>query len=162
MGEEDPTPEGTGRGETADRVGAVRACSAPHGERETGNAARVLKKSLDLVRERPAVIFAGIADWADSGEYGVVFMCAQLGVHGRLLRLAGPGTVGAGDGGCGVDGRDHRGALVVARQSRGAADVGASDCGRSSRLGEAGAPADAGRGPAGTALQAVEGHHRRR
>jgi putative transposase len=26
------------------------------------------------------VIFAGIADWADSGEYGVVFMCAQLGV----------------------------------------------------------------------------------
>jgi len=26
------------------------------------------------------VIFAGIADWADSGEYDVVFMCAELGV----------------------------------------------------------------------------------
>jgi putative transposase len=26
------------------------------------------------------VIFAGIADWADSGEYDVKFMCAQLGV----------------------------------------------------------------------------------
>jgi transposase len=44
----DPTPGGSGRGETADRVGSDRACSAPHGERETGNAARVLKKSFDL------------------------------------------------------------------------------------------------------------------
>jgi len=26
------------------------------------------------------VIFAGIADWADSEEYDVVFMCAELGV----------------------------------------------------------------------------------
>jgi putative transposase len=26
------------------------------------------------------VIFAGIADWADSGEFSVVFMCTQLGV----------------------------------------------------------------------------------
>ena len=26
------------------------------------------------------MIFAGIADWADSGEYDVVFMCAELGV----------------------------------------------------------------------------------
>jgi len=26
------------------------------------------------------VIFAGIADWADSGEFDVVFMCAELGV----------------------------------------------------------------------------------
>ena len=26
------------------------------------------------------MIFAGIADWADSDEYDVVFMCAELGV----------------------------------------------------------------------------------
>ncbi len=73
-------PRGPGRGETADRVGADRACSAPQGKRETRIAARVRKKSFDLVRGRPAVIFAGIADWADSGEYDVSFMCTQLGV----------------------------------------------------------------------------------
>ena len=38
------------------------------------------KKSSDLVREREAVKFAAIADWADSDSYPVAFMCRELGV----------------------------------------------------------------------------------
>src|SRR6266508_94164 len=38
------------------------------------------KKSSDLVREREAVKFAAIADWAASKSYPVSFMCAELGV----------------------------------------------------------------------------------
>src|SRR5262249_8670597 len=36
--------------------------------------------SSGLVRERPAVKFAAIADWAASKEYPVDFMCRELGV----------------------------------------------------------------------------------
>src|SRR5664280_2507795 len=39
-----------------------------------------LQKSGDLVRERQAVKFAAIADWADSNSYPVAFMCVELGV----------------------------------------------------------------------------------
>src|SRR5262249_11519124 len=42
--------------------------------------AGVRKKSSGLVRERPAVKFAAIADWAASKEYPVDFMCRELGV----------------------------------------------------------------------------------
>ncbi|MGB8386034.1 MAG: IS3 family transposase, partial [Dermatophilaceae bacterium] len=34
----------------------------------------------DLVREREAVKFAAMADWADSDSYPVAFMCRELGV----------------------------------------------------------------------------------
>lgn len=37
-------------------------------------------KSVHLVRERPAVKFAAIAGWIESGEYDVEFMCRQLSV----------------------------------------------------------------------------------
>src|SRR5664280_2302229 len=40
----------------------------------------VCNKSGDLVRERQAVKFAAIADWADSNSYPVAFMCVELGV----------------------------------------------------------------------------------
>ncbi|PZP24744.1 MAG: IS3 family transposase [Kocuria rhizophila] len=40
----------------------------------------VRKKSSVLVRERPAVKYAAIADWADRDEYPVDFMCKQLAV----------------------------------------------------------------------------------
>ncbi|MCE0764974.1 IS3 family transposase [Pseudonocardia kujensis] len=46
-----------------------------------------------LVRERTAVKYAAIADWADEGEYPVTFMCAQLGVARQgyyRWRAAGP------------------------------------------------------------------------
>src|SRR5665811_344559 len=51
------------------------------------------KKSSDLVRERQAVKFAAIADWADMGTYPVVFMCAELEVSRSgyyAWRVAGP------------------------------------------------------------------------
>jgi putative transposase len=38
------------------------------------------QKNSDLVCERKAVKFAAIADWADSDEYPVTFMCRELGV----------------------------------------------------------------------------------
>src|SRR5664279_3058073 len=38
------------------------------------------QKSGGLVRERPAVIFAAIADWAENNEYPVDFMCTELEV----------------------------------------------------------------------------------
>lgn len=37
-------------------------------------------KSSDLVRERQAVKFAAIADWADSDDFPVEFRCRELGV----------------------------------------------------------------------------------
>src|SRR5665811_690790 len=49
-------------------------------ERTTVNAGGFCKKSSDLVRERQAVKFAAIADWADLGTYPVVFMCTELEV----------------------------------------------------------------------------------
>jgi HTH-like domain len=39
-----------------------------------------LQKSCDLVRERTAVKYAAIADWAGDKQYPVTFMCTQLGV----------------------------------------------------------------------------------
>ena len=36
--------------------------------------------SCGLVRERTAVKYAAIADWAADKQYPVTFMCAQLGV----------------------------------------------------------------------------------
>ena len=57
--------------------------------RRTPDAGRVRKKSCGLVREREAVKFAAIAEWADtgayqhrclSGAYPVSFMCDELEV----------------------------------------------------------------------------------
>src|SRR5882724_12470190 len=59
----------------ARRTGAVAG-----GERRAQDAGGVRKKSCDLVRERQAVKFAAIADWADSESFPVAFMCRQLGV----------------------------------------------------------------------------------
>src|SRR5882724_10128785 len=59
----------------ARRTGAVAG-----GERRAQDAGRVRKKSSDLVRERQAVKFAAIADWADSSDFPVEFMCRELGV----------------------------------------------------------------------------------
>src|SRR5674476_920766 len=89
MGEEDARYEGscdtTGRS-----VGRVRtARTGPAARRDQGcqirdctivDAGGFRKKSGDLVRERQAVKFAAIADWADLGTYPVVFMCAELEV----------------------------------------------------------------------------------
>src|SRR5262249_38999404 len=49
-------------------------------DRRVADAGGVRKKSSDLVRERKAVKFAAIADWAASKEYPVDFMCRELGV----------------------------------------------------------------------------------
>src|SRR5450759_732603 len=89
MGEEDERfsagADSAGRG--ADRVRA--ACVDPVARRTQGreghdrrvaDAGGVCKKSGDLVRERQAVKFAAIADWADSNSYPVAFMCVELGV----------------------------------------------------------------------------------
>src|SRR5664280_2335773 len=89
MGEEDERfsagADSAGRG--ADRVRA--ACVDPVARRTQGreghdrrvaDAGGVCKKSGDLVRERQAVTFAAIADWADSNSYPVAFMCVELGV----------------------------------------------------------------------------------
>jgi putative transposase len=40
----------------------------------------ISRKSSGLVRERTAVIYAAIADWANEGEYSIAFMCDQLDV----------------------------------------------------------------------------------
>src|SRR5450759_3172987 len=89
MGEEDERfsagADSAGRG--ADRVRA--ACVDPVARRTQGrqghdrrvaDAGGVCKESGDLVRERQAVKFAAIADWADSSSYPVAFMCVELGV----------------------------------------------------------------------------------
>src|SRR5450759_584611 len=89
MGEEDERfsagADSAGRG--ADRVRA--ACVDPVARRTQGrqghdlrvaDAGGVCKKSGDLVRERQALKFAAIADWADSNSYPVAFMCVELGV----------------------------------------------------------------------------------
>src|SRR2546423_15042306 len=57
-----------------------RAGAAACGERRAEDAGRVRKKSSDLVRERQAVKFAAIADWAESSDFPVEFMCRELGV----------------------------------------------------------------------------------
>src|SRR5674476_107989 len=74
-------------------VGRVRAGrTGPAARRDQGcqirertivDAGGFRKKSGDLVRERQAVKFAAIADWADLGTYPVVFMCAELEVSAR-------------------------------------------------------------------------------
>ena len=64
------------------RIG-LRYAMTPMTAEEThriADAGRVRKKSSDLVRERKAVKFAAIADWADSDEFPVDFMCRELGV----------------------------------------------------------------------------------
>src|SRR4051795_12235810 len=62
------------------RARADRAGTAPQGERHTPHGARFRKKSGRLVRERTAVKYAAIADWATDKQFTVTFMCAQLGV----------------------------------------------------------------------------------
>src|SRR5664280_1449360 len=57
------------------------------------------KKSGDLVRERQAVKFAAIADWADSNSYPVAFHVRRAGgVSLGLLRLADGRSVPAFEG----------------------------------------------------------------
>src|SRR5512144_2157493 len=89
MGEEGQGCAGVGgaAGCRVDGLGASRTDpTASRGGRRQGHdrraqdAGRVREKSSDLVRERKAVIFAAIADWADSGSYPVAFMCDHLGV----------------------------------------------------------------------------------
>src|ERR1035437_10066760 len=89
MGEEDARYE---RSRDAARRAARRVRTArtgPAARRDQGcqirdctivDAGGFRKKSGDLVRERQAVKFAAIADWADLGTYPVVFMCAELEV----------------------------------------------------------------------------------
>src|SRR5665811_247585 len=89
MGEEDERfsagADSAGRG--ADRVRAARVDPVARRtqgreghDRRVADAGGVCKKSGDLVRERQAVKFAAIADWADSNSYPVAFMCVELGV----------------------------------------------------------------------------------
>src|SRR5450759_3421716 len=110
MGEEDERfsagADSAGRG--ADRVRA--ACVDPVARRTQGrqghdlrvaDAGGVCKKSGDLVRERQAVKFAAIADWADSNSYTVAFICVELGagsVSLGLLRVADGRSVPAFEG----------------------------------------------------------------
>src|SRR5665811_2270204 len=111
MGEEDARYEGscdtTGRS-----VGRVRtARTGPAARRDQGcqirdctivDAGGFRKKSGDLVRERQAVKFAAIADWADLGTYPVVFMCAELEVSRSgyyAWRLGGPSARAVADQG---------------------------------------------------------------
>jgi len=104
MGEEDSTQGEPACGKTADRVGTDRAGSAPQGNREAGDATRVRKESLHLVRERPAAILAAIAGWADSDEYDVVFMNLSPSTVRRwlfsqgLVAVAVPVVIGPRDG----------------------------------------------------------------
>jgi transposase len=49
-------------------------------ENTTLRMERYFAKSCRLVRERTAVKYAAIADWAADKQYPVTFMCAQLGL----------------------------------------------------------------------------------
>src|SRR5665647_2610940 len=90
----DTTGRSVGRVRTSRTGPAARrdqGCEIP--ERTIVDAGGFRKKSSDLVRERQAVKFAAIADWADLGTYPVVFMCAELEVSRSgyyAWRVAGP------------------------------------------------------------------------
>ena len=71
---------GPGGAQTARSERTSRTRTAAGGDHPITDAARVRKKSVDLVRERPAVKFAAIADWVESEGYDVEFLCEQLGV----------------------------------------------------------------------------------
>src|SRR6266508_6820889 len=80
-------PGAAGRGVDRARAGRVDPAARRIEERQVhdrrvADAGGVRKKSSDLVREREAVKFAAIADWAESKTYPVAFMCGQLGVSG--------------------------------------------------------------------------------
>src|ERR1035437_3943454 len=89
MGEEGTRCERS-YGTSGRSVGRVRtARTGPAARRDQGcqirectivDAGGFCKKSGHLVRERQAVKFAAIADWADLGTYPVVFMCAQSAI----------------------------------------------------------------------------------
>src|SRR5664279_6099539 len=59
---------------------ASRTRTPPERNYPGTHGGRVRKKSGGLVRERPAVIFAAIADWAENNDYPVDFMCTELEV----------------------------------------------------------------------------------
>src|SRR5665811_357213 len=92
-----------------DRVRAGRAGPAARRDQRrqvrecaVADAGGFRKKSCDMVRERQAVKFAAIADWADLGTYPVVFMCAELEVSRSgyyAWRLGGPSARAVADQG---------------------------------------------------------------
>src|SRR5664279_4448510 len=79
MGEES-TRRRRGISSAARRGRASRTRTPPQRRNPATHGGRVRKKSGGLVRERPAVIFAAIADWAENNEYPVDFMCTELEV----------------------------------------------------------------------------------
>src|SRR5659263_42736 len=79
MGEES-TRRARRTGTAVERERTGRTGTAAPGDPPAENGGGVRKKSGSLVRERPAVIFAAIADWAEAKQYPVEFMCTELGV----------------------------------------------------------------------------------
>src|SRR5450759_2449295 len=111
MGEEDARCEGScdSTGRAVGRIRTARTGPATRGaqgcqirECTIVDAGGFRKKSGDLVRERQAVKFAAIADWADLGTYPVVFMCAELEVSRSgyyAWRVGGPSARAVADQG---------------------------------------------------------------
>src|SRR5512144_128254 len=169
MGEEGQGCAGVGgaAGCRVDGLGASRTDpTASRGGRRQGHdrraqdAGRVREKSSDLVRERKAVIFAAIADWADSGSYPVAFMCEHLGVSRSgyyAWRAGGPSQRSKDDT---TPHCDHKAvACRRPRQSRCPADAGGSGRGRAPVVPQARPPAHARRWSAWTPSEGVEAHH---
>jgi putative transposase len=106
------------------------------------------------------VIFAAIADWADSKTYTVAFMCLELGVSraGYYAWRAGEISQRAKD-----DATMIALMRVLYAKARGNPGVppapGGPGRGRSPAVPQAGLAADEGCRPAGTASEGLEAHH---